>query len=336
MKRDLLVGVAQWLATPGEPRQNMSVALGMMDDAASRGRRAPGAPRALVVRLRPRDAGPRRAGGRRAPGGPALGSGWPRRPAGARCGWPPGSVPELGEDGRIYDTALVFNPRGELVAWHRKAHLYPPTLEHTVFTPGDRLTTFDDPALGRVGPGRLLRRRLPRGGPHPGPARCPPGPRPGGLRGRGGQRLGPPLPGPGPDQQPVVGAGQPGRLALDVHPAGRQPDRGADRHRRGGGQPGRAGLRQPGRAAGPPHRPAHRLRSARASPGSWRTSAIPTSTSTACRPGRPSEPSVVATGRRPGSRAFPVQRSCNGGTVTAVGSIGRGDAPTARGRRTAT
>ena len=37
MKRDLLVGVAQWLATPGEPRQNMNVALSMMDDAASRG-----------------------------------------------------------------------------------------------------------------------------------------------------------------------------------------------------------------------------------------------------------------------------------------------------------
>ena len=37
MKRDLLVGVAQWLAAPGEPRQNMNVALSMMDDAASRG-----------------------------------------------------------------------------------------------------------------------------------------------------------------------------------------------------------------------------------------------------------------------------------------------------------
>ena len=62
-----------------------------------------------------------------------------------------GSVPELGEDGRLYDTALVFSPTGELAAWHRKAHLYPPTLEQTVFSPGDRLTTFDDPALGRVG-----------------------------------------------------------------------------------------------------------------------------------------------------------------------------------------
>ena len=62
-----------------------------------------------------------------------------------------GSVPELGEDGLVYDTALVFDPHGELVAWHRKVHLYPPTLEPSVFTPGDRLTTFDDPALGRVG-----------------------------------------------------------------------------------------------------------------------------------------------------------------------------------------
>src|SRR5271163_5125433 len=37
VKRDLLVGVAQWLAAPGEPRQNMNVALSMMDDAATRG-----------------------------------------------------------------------------------------------------------------------------------------------------------------------------------------------------------------------------------------------------------------------------------------------------------
>ena len=45
---------------------------------------------------------------------------------------------ELGDDGRIYDTALVFDPHGELVAWHRKVHLYPPTLEPSVFSAGDR------------------------------------------------------------------------------------------------------------------------------------------------------------------------------------------------------
>jgi predicted amidohydrolase len=62
-----------------------------------------------------------------------------------------GSVPELGPDGSVYDTALVFNPRGGLAAWHRKAHLFGPTLEHAVFVPGDHLTTFTDPTLGTVG-----------------------------------------------------------------------------------------------------------------------------------------------------------------------------------------
>jgi len=62
-----------------------------------------------------------------------------------------GSVPELASDGKLFNTALVFNPEGELVAWHRKAHLYPPTSEPSIFGPGDCLTTFDDPKLGTVG-----------------------------------------------------------------------------------------------------------------------------------------------------------------------------------------
>src|ERR1700722_7199467 len=62
-----------------------------------------------------------------------------------------GSVPELGRHGDLYDTALVYNPQGDLVAWHRKAHLYPPTSEPSIFRPGDRLTTFKDPTLGVVG-----------------------------------------------------------------------------------------------------------------------------------------------------------------------------------------
>jgi predicted amidohydrolase len=62
-----------------------------------------------------------------------------------------GSVPELGADEELYNTSLVFNPRGEMVAWHRKAHLYPPTLEPSIFHPGNRITSFEDPALGVVG-----------------------------------------------------------------------------------------------------------------------------------------------------------------------------------------
>jgi predicted amidohydrolase len=62
-----------------------------------------------------------------------------------------GSLPELADDGSVHDTMLVFNPQGDLAAWHRKAHLYRPAREHAVFAPGDCVTTFDDPALGRVG-----------------------------------------------------------------------------------------------------------------------------------------------------------------------------------------
>lgn len=35
-----------------------------------------------------------------------------------------GSFPELGDDGKVYNTALAFDPRGELVAKHRKVHLF--------------------------------------------------------------------------------------------------------------------------------------------------------------------------------------------------------------------
>jgi predicted amidohydrolase len=150
VKRDLLVGVAQWLATPGEPRQNMRVALGMMDDAASRGVELLVLPELWSCGYDPQTlARDVRADAelRDGPRSVELGEAARRRQMWLAAG----TVPELGEDGRIYDTALVFNPQGELAAWHRKAHLYPPTMEPAVFSAGDRLTTFDDPALGRVG-----------------------------------------------------------------------------------------------------------------------------------------------------------------------------------------
>ncbi len=150
MKRDLLVGAAQWLATPGDPRENMNVVLGLVDQASTRGVELLVLPELWSCGYDPETLG-RDA---RADAEPLQGPRTERLAEAARRRemWlAAGSVPELADDGKLYDTALVFNPRGELVAWHRKAHLYPPTLEPSVFTPGDRLTTFDDPALGRVG-----------------------------------------------------------------------------------------------------------------------------------------------------------------------------------------
>jgi predicted amidohydrolase len=145
-----MVGAAQWLAAPGDPRQNLSVALGMVENAAARGVELLVLPELWSCGYDPetlaRDA--------RRDAQPADGPRASQLADAARCHelfLAAGSVPELGEDGRLHDTALVFNPRGELVARHRKTHLFPPTLEHTVFAPGDHLTTFADPALGLVG-----------------------------------------------------------------------------------------------------------------------------------------------------------------------------------------
>jgi len=150
VKRDLLVGVAQWLCAPGETRQNLSVALSMIGDAAARGVEL-----LVLPELWPCGYDPvTLAEDARRAAEPLDG---PRARVLADAArhhqmfLAAGSVPELGEDGRLHDTALVFTRRGDLAAWHRKAHLYHPTLEHAVFAPGDRLTTFDDPTLGRVG-----------------------------------------------------------------------------------------------------------------------------------------------------------------------------------------
>ncbi len=141
--------MAQWLSAPGERKQNRSVAVGMIEAAAAQGVELLLLPELWSCGYDPetlaedarRDAEPR--------DGPRAA--FLAEAARRHRVFLVGSVPELGDDGSVHDTALVFSPYGELAAWHRKAHLYRPGGEPRVFVPGDRLTTFDDPALGRVG-----------------------------------------------------------------------------------------------------------------------------------------------------------------------------------------
>ena len=60
-----------------------------------------------------------------------------------------GSVPER-VGSAIFNTALVFDRRGTLVATHRKAHLYTPLDEHLIYTAGDSLLIVDTD-LGPLG-----------------------------------------------------------------------------------------------------------------------------------------------------------------------------------------
>lgn len=62
-----------------------------------------------------------------------------------------GSIPEL-VDELLYNTSIVFNPQGEIIAKHRKAHLFDVCvkngikfMESEVLSPGDSVTLFETP-----------------------------------------------------------------------------------------------------------------------------------------------------------------------------------------------
>jgi predicted amidohydrolase len=59
-----------------------------------------------------------------------------------------GTFPEL-DGGRLFNTAVVYGPAGDLLLRHRKASLY--GTEPEVFTAGDAITAGDIAGIGRVG-----------------------------------------------------------------------------------------------------------------------------------------------------------------------------------------
>ncbi len=60
----------------------------------------------------------------------------------------PGSMYELDGD-KIYNTALVISPQGEIVTKYRK--MFPWLPYEGATTPGDQFCTFDIPEVGRFG-----------------------------------------------------------------------------------------------------------------------------------------------------------------------------------------
>ena len=68
-----------------------------------------------------------------------------------------GSVPELGEEGKIFNTSYAVDPSGRRIARHRKVHLFDIDVpggqyfkESDVLSPGDSVTVFDTP-FGKMG-----------------------------------------------------------------------------------------------------------------------------------------------------------------------------------------
>lgn len=69
------------------------------------------------------------------------------------------SIPELSQDQKTYyNTAFVFNPKGELLATHRKTHLFDidipgkiKFIESDVLSAGNKVTIVDLPEYGKIG-----------------------------------------------------------------------------------------------------------------------------------------------------------------------------------------
>lgn len=68
-----------------------------------------------------------------------------------------GTISELDEDDKVYNTCYVFNRRGEIIGKHRKKHLFDVAIEgrmafreSDVLSPGDKLTVVDT-EFGKIG-----------------------------------------------------------------------------------------------------------------------------------------------------------------------------------------
>jgi predicted amidohydrolase len=61
----------------------------------------------------------------------------------------PGSIFEKGADGKLYNTALVINPQGEMIARYRKMFPFRPYEAHVAA--GTEFCIFDVPEVGRFG-----------------------------------------------------------------------------------------------------------------------------------------------------------------------------------------
>jgi omega-amidase len=80
-----------------------------------------------------------------------------------------GSIPEFEPTSKkLYNTSLTFSPSGELLATHRKVHLFDIDIpgkikfhESEVLSPGDKITMIDFPEYGKIGLGICYDVRFP-------------------------------------------------------------------------------------------------------------------------------------------------------------------------------
>jgi len=149
VRDDLTVGIAQWLPAPGRPRENLDTALRLVGELARRGCDLVVLPELWPCGYDSRSLA-RDAADAAEPLTGARAAELSECAHDLRIWLAAGSVPE--RDGpALYNTALLYDRRGRLAAWHRKVHLYSPLAEDKIFVPGDRLTVCRTDELGVIG-----------------------------------------------------------------------------------------------------------------------------------------------------------------------------------------
>jgi predicted amidohydrolase len=144
-----VVGMAQWLPTPGRPEENLGKALDFVDQLAARGCDLVVLPELWPSGFNWETLGEDVRASAESLEGPRVEAlAGAARSAGLWLA--AGSVPES-HPGGVYNTALLFSRTGELRAVHRKAHLYAPLGEDTVLIAGNTLTTCETDDFGVVG-----------------------------------------------------------------------------------------------------------------------------------------------------------------------------------------
>ena len=148
MRESLAIGLAQWLPVPGATDANLATALDLVDRLAGEGAELVALPELWPCGYEPATLSADAAAAAEPLDGPRV----TRLAKAAREAgvWlAAGSLPERGGD-RVFNTAVLLSPDGELAGAHRKAHLYGKH-EQAAFAAGDRLTTLEAGDLGTVG-----------------------------------------------------------------------------------------------------------------------------------------------------------------------------------------
>jgi len=147
MKSHLTIGIVQWLPVPGQGDQNTTYACDQITELQ-------GSDLIVLPELWPNACSGQTAADDARSTAEALDG--PRTAALSRAAqssqsWVlAGSVPELVGD-RIYNTALLFDRTGHLVATHRKVNLYTPLGEHEIYTAGEGFVVVETGDIGNIG-----------------------------------------------------------------------------------------------------------------------------------------------------------------------------------------